>query len=65
MGETYLPGRDELAEVYLFHKSYFPVLADTDLEAELANYRSAVARAEMRIADYRVEERRLLGQDRG
>jgi hypothetical protein len=65
MGDTYVAGWDELAEVYLFHKSYFPVLSDPDLDAELQNYRSAVARGELRIADYRVQERRLLDADRG
>lgn len=64
VGEEALPGWTELAEVYLFHKSFFPVLTDPDLDAELANYRSAVARGELRIADYRVEERRLLDADR-
>jgi hypothetical protein len=65
MGETKVAGWDELAAVYLFHKSYFPVLNDPDLEAELANYRAAVARAELSIADYRVQERRLLDADKG
>jgi hypothetical protein len=65
MGETDVPGWDALAEVYLFHKSYFPVLTDPDLDAELQNYRASVARAEISIADYRQHERRLLDQDRG
>ncbi|MGC4174707.1 hypothetical protein [Demequina sp.] len=65
MGETHVPGWDDLAEVYLFHKSFFPVLSDPDLEAELQNYRAAVARGELRIAEYRRQERRLLEADRG
>lgn len=64
MGETHIPGWEELAEVFLFHKSYFPVLTDPDLDAELQNYRSAVARGELRIADYRQQERRLLDADK-
>ena len=65
VGEEVLPGWTELAEVYLFHGSFFPVLDDPDLNAELANYRAAVVRGELRIADYRLEERRLLEADRG
>jgi len=64
-GETSLPGWSELVEVYLFHGSYFPVLTDPDLDAELKNYRASVARGELRIADYRREERRLLDADKG
>lgn len=62
--EADLPGWSELAEVYLFHKSYFPVLNNPDLDAELNNHRAAVARGELRIADYRREERRLLDADK-
>ena len=62
--EEELPGWAELAEVYLFHKSYFPVLNNPDLDAELKNYRDLVSRAELTIADYRVEERRLLDADK-
>jgi hypothetical protein len=65
MGEERYPGWAELAEVYLFHSSYFPVLNDPDLDTELKNFRAAVARGELRIADYRREERRLLDLDRG
>ena len=63
IGEGSVPGWAELAEVFLFHKSYFPVLTDPDLEAELKNYRASVARAQMSVADYRREERRLLDED--
>ena len=63
IGERSVPGWAELAEVFLFHKSYFPVLTDPDLESELKNYRASVARAQMSIADYRREERRLLDED--
>ena len=62
--EEVIPGWAELAEVYLFHKSYFPVLNNPDLDAELKNYRDLVSRAELSIADYRVEERRLLDADK-
>ena len=65
IGEEALPGWKELAEVFLFHKSFFPVLKDADLDAELQNYRAAVARGELRIADYRRHERRLLDADKG
>lgn len=65
VGEEDLPGWNELVEVYQFHKSYFPVLNDSDLDAELKNYRTAVVRGELRIADYRVHERRLLDADKG
>ena len=59
-----VPGWTELAEVFLFHGSYFPVLNDPDLDAELKNYLAAVSRAEISIADYRRHERRLLEMDR-
>jgi len=64
MGAAEVPGWKELAEVYLFHGSHFPVLGDPDLQAELANYRAAVARGELRIAEYYAHERRLLKADR-
>jgi len=60
-----VPGWSALAEVFLFHGSYFPVLNDPDLDAELKNYLAAVSRAEISIADYRRQERRLLELDRG
>lgn len=64
VGEEELPGWAELAEVYLFHKSYFPVLNNPDLDAELKNHRESVARGELSIANYRLEERRLLDADK-
>jgi len=64
IGEQPIPGWAELAEVFLFHKSYFPVLKDPDLDAELKNYAASVARGELSIAEYRVEERRLLDADK-
>jgi len=64
MGTAQVPGWNELAEVFLFHSSHFPVLDDPDLQAELANYRAAVARGELRIAEYYAHERRLLKADR-
>jgi len=64
MGTTDVPGWQELAEVFLFHSSYFPVLNDPDRDAELQNYRASVARGELSIADYRLEERRLLDADK-
>lgn len=65
VGASEVPGWRETAEVYLFHSSYFPVLTDPDLDAELTNYRAAVARGELSIADYRAQERRLLDADHG
>jgi len=64
VGEVAVPGWRELAEVFVFHQGHFPVLNDPDLQAELMGYVRAVARAEMRVADYRQEERRLLAADR-
>ena len=64
VGEEKLPGWSELAEVFLFHNSFFPVLNDADRDAELKNHRASVARGELSIADYRVQERRLLDADK-
>jgi hypothetical protein len=64
LGATTVPGWKELAEVFLFHSSHFPVLDDPDKNAELTNYRSAVTRGELRLADYYAHERRLLKADK-
>lgn len=64
IGEAESQAWSQLAEVFLFYSSFFPELTDPDLDAELKNYRAAVARAELRIADYRRHERRLLDADK-